>query len=849
MRSALNKLLARKIKLATAALVFQRLWSAVFYAAMVTGVFVLLLLTGVLAGLPNWAKLPALLLFAAAFLAFLLPLVRFRWPTRTEVLRRLEVNSSLAHRPLLALHDRRVEEESSPEGAFLWEEHQNRLAASIRRLRSGLPRSDWMGRDPYALRNGLALALIAVFVLKGADWRTELKASMAPVSTPAVAATLDAWITPPSYTGKPPLLLTSPETLRQLAEKGEIVVPENSSLIIRFNNAVKPGVKLTKPLEDGRPGETIAEPKLAQKQGSAVHEAKVRLDRPVTVVASEGSRDLHVWRITLIPDTPPVAEIAGDIAPTASGATSIPWTAADDYGVTSLSARFRLSDQQEDGEGLAADGVFLFDPPDFAVQLPKASARNSEGKAIQDLTAHPWAGLMVELTLLARDHAGQTGESKPVRFKLPERQFTKPMARSLIELRRELVMRPDDRDGVVRLLDALTIWPEGVLDDSGVYLGVRAAMNRLYRAQSHEDVKDTIEFMWEMALAIEDGDVPEAMRDLLAAKKALEEALAENAPPERIAELMQRLREALDRFLSAMMEQARRNQQANRNAPPQQGQMIEAQDLNRMLDAIEKLARSGANEAAQELLSRLAEILSNLQPGMAQEGQQGSMPPMAQMMEQLGEILRRQQELMDQTFQLPNGEMGEMGDMGEMGEQGQQGGNEPGMEGKGRRPGNPGALAEQQDQLAQMLDRLMQQLGQNGMEAPGSFGRAQENMGGASGALRRTERNRALGEQGQAMDNLRQGAEAMARQMMQQGNGQQGDYGRHGEARGDDRDPLGRPLPSRGEDYGPKRDMLPSEAAIERAREILEYLRNRANDANRPRLELDYFDRLLRGLY
>jgi uncharacterized protein (TIGR02302 family) len=846
MPNALNNLLSRKLKLATAFLVFERLWSAAFYAMMVAGLFILLLLLGTFSALPAWARLPALLLFATAFLASLVPFHRFRWPTQTQALRRIEVNSSLAHRPLLALHDRMAAEESAPASAFLWQEHKNRLAASIKSLKTGLPRSDWIGRDPYALRNGLAIALIAVLALKGADWRTELKASMAPMGAPSPAVTLDAWITPPNYTGKPPVLLTSPETLRQLAEKGEIVVPENSSLVLRFNNAATPGVKLTKPLEDGSPGETIAEPKLAQKQGSAVHEAKVTLDRPVTIIASEGSRALHTWRIALIPDTPPVAEIAGPITPTASNATTIPWTAADDYGVVSLAARFRLSDQQEDGEGLASDGVFLFDPPDFAVQLPKASARSAEGKAIQDLTAHPWAGLMVEVNLLARDHAGQTGESKPVRFKLPEREFTKPLARSLIELRRELVMRPDDRDEVVRLLEALTIWPEGVLDDSGVYLGLRAVMNRLYRAQSQEDVKDTIDLMWQMALSIEEGDVPEALRDLQAAQKALEEALAQKASPERIAELMQRLREALDRFLSAMMEQARRNQQANQNQQPQQGQMIEAQDLNRMLDAIEKLARSGANEAAQELLSRLAEILSNLQPGMAEQGQEGNMPPMAQMMEQLGDILRRQQELMDQTFKLPNGELG---DNGQMGEQGQPNGDEPGMQGRSQRPGTPGALAEQQDRLAEMLERLMQQLGQNGMDAPGPLGQAQENMNGASGALRRVERNRALGQQGEAMDNLRQGAEAMARQMMQQGNGQQGDYGRHGEARGDDRDPLGRPLPSRGEDYGPERNMLPSEAAIERAREILEYLRNRSNDVNRPQIELDYFDRLLRGLY
>ena len=46
MPSALNNLLSRKLKLATAALVFERLWSAAFYAMMVAGLFLLLLLTG-----------------------------------------------------------------------------------------------------------------------------------------------------------------------------------------------------------------------------------------------------------------------------------------------------------------------------------------------------------------------------------------------------------------------------------------------------------------------------------------------------------------------------------------------------------------------------------------------------------------------------------------------------------------------------------------------------------------------------------------------------------------------------------------------------------------------------------
>ena len=70
-----------------------------------------------------------------------------------------------------------------------------------------------------------------------------------------------------------------------------------------------------------------------------------------------------------------------------------------------------------------------------------------------------------------------------------------------------------------------------------------------------------------------------------------------------------------------------------------------------------------------------------------------------------------------------------------------------------------------------MLEQLMQQLGQNGMQSPAPFGRAQRNMGDASGALRRTERGRALSEQDQAMQELRQGAETMARNLMQQGPG------------------------------------------------------------------------------
>lgn len=202
--------------------------------------------------------------------------------------------------------------------------------------------------------------------------------------------------------------------------------------------------------------------------------------------------------------------------------------------------------------------------------------------------------------------------------------------------------------------------------------------------------------------------------------------------------------------------------------------------------------------------------------------------------------MQRQQQLMDETFRMPDGRNGQMQQM-QPGE-GQQGRNSP--------PGDrQDSLANQQQSLERMLDQLMQQLGQQGMEMPGGLESSKGAMRDATGALREGDKPNALSKQGEAMEGLREGAQSMARQMQQQGTGTAGNFGRDGEARGNRDDPLGRPRARSGEDFGPARNMVPSEAAVERARKILETLRSRANNPQRPRIELDYIDRLLRGLY
>jgi len=201
-----------------------------------------------------------------------------------------------------------------------------------------------------------------------------------------------------------------------------------------------------------------------------------------------------------------------------------------------------------------------------------------------------------------------------------------------------------------------------------------------------------------------------------------------------------------------------------------------------------------------------------------------------------GQEMRQQQKLMDETQRMPQQGMGE--------EDGQNGPQQPGQDSQGM-----GGLGDRQQQLGQMLEDLMKQFGEGGMQAPRPLGQAGKNMKRAEGSLRDGDREQALGEQGEAMSKLRESAQGMAQQLMQQSRGQQDSQGRDGEARGDDRDPLGRPLPSSGEERGPSKDMLPSELAIERARQILDMLRSRAGETDLPKIERDYVDRLLKGLY
>jgi uncharacterized protein (TIGR02302 family) len=160
-------------------------------------------------------------------------------------------------------------------------------------------------------------------------------------------------------------------------------------------------------------------------------------------------------------------------------------------------------------------------------------------------------------------------------------------------------------------------------------------------AATDEALRDVVSYLWVIALGIENGDLSVAERRLHQAQEALKQALENGASDQEIDKLMKELRQAMNEFLREFAEQAQKN--PNMAMPPN-AEMLRESDLQRMLDQIENLAKSGSRDQAQELLSQLEEMMNNLRTARPQRGQgrEGEQSEMREQMDKLGDIMRRQ---------------------------------------------------------------------------------------------------------------------------------------------------------------------------------------------------------------
>lgn len=141
---------------------------------------------------------------------------------------------------------------------------------------------------------------------------------------------------------------------------------------------------------------------------------------------------------------------------------------------------------------------------------------------------------------------------------------------------------------------------------------------------------------------------------------------------------------------------------------------------------------------------------------------------------------------------------------------------------------------------------MMRRSGEMNGSIPRPLGQAEQAMRAAREALEQGSSGQALGPQGDALDHLQQGMEALLEDFAQQLGGQEGEGPGMGAAGEGERDPLGRQRGRGGYLQSGDGVEIPDEAVLQRAREILNELRRRSGERHRPEIELDYFERLLR---
>ncbi len=786
---------------------------------------------------------------------------RFHWPSKAEAEARLD--QSLPGHPLAAIQDTQAIGTQDEASRAVWQAHRHRMAERLKAVQAVEPDLKISRFDPFGLRYTALLAFVVALIF-GTFGQVASITSLA--SGPGGAAlasgpTWEGWAEPPNYTGKPSLYLND------LINK-PLRVPEGTRITLRFYGG------------DGsaRFSETVSgqQARLNAPAETGAISFEVLHDGDLTISGSDGTS----WRVMALPDMAPSVQLAGPMKREARGKMSQPFSAQDDYGVVSGQARFTLDLAKVDRRyGLAEEPepreALVLDLP---MPITGDRAEFTED-LVDDLSKHPWSGLPVTMTLQVMDARDQTGDSTPESMTLPGRRFFDPLAKAVVEQRRDLLWSRKNGRRVAQVLRAVTNKPEGFVRNESGYLMLRVAIRRLEAAVAFgltEDVQNEVaDALWEVALLFEDGSLADARERMQRAQERLSEAMKNGASKEEIADLMQELREATRDYMRQLAEQqqADPNQQ---NAQNQNGQTqeITQEQIQAMMDKIQELMEQGRMAEAQQLMEQFNQMMENLQVTQNQPGKGGNNPG-EQAMDGLKETLREQQGLSDQAFRdlqeqfnsqtgagqssenegLNGGQGRGQSHNGQGGEQGKGDGQGKGQA-QGQQQGEPGgdttgqSLADRQqalrDQLGQQLGNLPGGNGPEGQAAREALGQAGDAMDRAEDSLRNNDLAAALDQQAEAMQALREGmrnlGEALAQQQQQNQPGQQGQVA--GQANQQGRDPLGRESGTRGK-VGTDRELLQGEDVYRRARDLLDEIRRRSGEQNRPKNERDYLKRLL----
>ncbi|WP_039019403.1 DUF4175 domain-containing protein [Halocynthiibacter namhaensis] len=775
---------------------------------------------------------------------------RISIPRRLDARARLD--KTLAGQPLATLADQQGMGGDDPASRAIWQAHLARMQTQAAKARAPVPDLKLARRDPYALRYTGLLALLVAGMFGSITQVATVTSGLSgrEAGQGGIGPQWEGWIEPPAYTGLPVLYLN--DLIGQ-----NISTPVGSRISLRFYG--EPGTLALKHTLDTTVPET--------PDGTTIDMSPELNVTRSGLLEIEGAEDAR-WVIAVLPDRVPAVMLSGDLEIEASGLMSQDFDIKDDYGIIAGQVEFTLDEallSRRFGLEMAPDprAPLILDLP-----IPVSGDRAEFTETlIENLSEHAWSGLPVQMVLSVTDAQGQIGTSMPERLPLPGRRFFDPLARAVIEMRRDILWARANAQQTAQVIRAVTHRPDGLFDDSSSYLMLRTVLRRLEAEPlTAEAQTELAAALWDIALLIEDGSLSDALERMRQAQERLTQAMRDGATDQEIQQLMNALRDATQDYLRQLAQNPE-----DSTDEPQSGetQQLSQADIQEMMDRIQELMEQGRMAEAQELLNELSQMMENMRvtKGGGGEGQS----PGEQAMDELGESIEEQQGLSDQAFRdlqeqfNPNAQAGQSGENeGRDGSQGrgQQHSEDSGAaqgddQSEGRTDGGQGQgetsreqnLASRQQALRNELERQQGNLPGAGTEegdaARQALDQAGDAMTRAEEKLREGGLAGALEDQADAMEQMREGMRQLGEAIAEN----QGQSGEEGENDADSQmtrqDPLGRTQNPRSGVAGTGDDLLQGEDLYRRAYELLQQLRERSSDPTRPDLERDYLERLL----
>ncbi|MDX1738119.1 MAG: DUF4175 family protein, partial [Alphaproteobacteria bacterium] len=631
--------------------------------------------------------------------------------------------------------------------------------------------------------------------------------------------------------------------------RNKLTIPAQSQMVVQINNAkTAPSLTLDNKVLDFN-----------------LEQLSTESYRLTTNVATAGLYQLEIdeepirhWPIRVLADFAPEISLAGPIAYTNRDSLRIPYAAYDDYVIMQVNAQISLSsfpsgssdETYMSSQNQVEDTPNSQDVIEISLLKSNATRKDIKSRAFVDLTSHPWAGLQVQMKLVAYDALMQKGQSHSQLITLPQKIFTHPVARQIIRLRRQVsaTQRPYYFEEAGEFLD-LADRSKAYDQKTEIYLGLNIISRRLVAPDLDIIKDDVISFMWDMALYLEEGDIAASMARLRNAEKQLMEAIENGADAQEIERLMNQLEKTMADYLEALA-----NTQPATNSPSedqgftQKRDLLSERNIGEMMERLRELLKMGMTDAARDLLAEIQNIMQNLQQAdsmdMPEETRQA-----LQMIKDMEKLIQEQQQLMERSFDRAMGRSSGDENNQPPPQANQNNNNDPQSNPdflENKRKMHPEDLARQralQKKLQELNKSFRDLLDQN---APPAMEGSDKAMRDAMESLQNGNNHSAASSQGQALEMLKESLSAMEKTIIErfmQAN-QQAISGET-EANGRGRDPFGRKAPNPLSSSNNGDDKVPDGDNLGRAYDIQQELRKRMNDRNRRDQELRYIRRLL----